>query len=67
MRYMFSGCENIKELDLSSLDTKNVNNMEGMFGEYTNEKNIDWSSFNILNPPEIKIYINNCKSLILKN
>ena len=35
MRYMFSGCENIKELDLSSFNTKNVKNMEGMFGNYS--------------------------------
>ena len=29
--FMFSNCQNITNLDLSSFDTKNVTNMSGMF------------------------------------
>ena len=34
MKNMFSGCTELKYLDLSSFNTKNVTNMSGRFGEF---------------------------------
>ena len=31
MKYMFSGCSSLKELNLSNFNTNNVTNMFGMF------------------------------------
>ena len=60
---MFSGCENIKGLFLSSFDTKNVKNMEEIIEEFiSNLKSLDLSSFNFEKSHEKK-FIYNCQSL----
>jgi surface protein len=38
---MFAGCSNLINLNLSSFDTKNANNMEYMFGGCENLRYID--------------------------
>jgi surface protein len=42
---MFDGCSNIIDIDLSSLDTKNVKNMSHMFRECDNLSHINLSNF----------------------
>ena len=41
--YMFLGCTNLKKLDLSSFDTRNVTNMIGMFSNCRNLMGLDLS------------------------
>ena len=41
---MFSGCSNLRNLDLSSFNTKNVINMRGMFGECSKVLNYNYST-----------------------
>ena len=43
--YMFSDCKNITNIDLSSLDTKEVENMSNMFKNCTNLAIINFSEF----------------------
>ena len=65
MRYMFSGCINLKNLDLSKFNTKNVINMEGMFGQYNNISPLDLSSLELIeNIEEIQNYKTNIKKEI---
>ena len=45
MRGMFSGCENLKNVDVSGFETKHVKNMEFMFYECKNLKSLDVSRF----------------------
>ena len=47
--FLFYGCENIIEIDLSSLDTKYVTNIQDLFCRCSNLKNIDLSSFDTKN------------------
>ena len=48
MRNMFSGCCNLKNLNLLSFDTKKVTNMSFMFQNLGNkELNLDLSTFNV--------------------
>ena len=45
MSYMFCGCSNIINIDLSTFDTKNVTNMTYMFSSCYKLANLDLSSF----------------------
>ena len=45
MAYMFSNNKKLEEIDLSTFDTSNVNNMEGLFKNDENLKQIDISNF----------------------
>jgi surface protein len=45
MESMFFGCTDLKNLDLSNFDTKNVTNMSGMFEECTELKNLNLGNF----------------------
>ena len=49
MKYMFADCVNIKKLDLSKFNTKNVNNMNGMFLLNESLEELDLSSFDTSN------------------
>ena len=69
---MFSGCINLKNINLSSFNTENVINMEGMFGEYSNFSFLNLSSLELTKDIEelngfIKnqkiIYFDGCKNL----
>ena len=43
---MFQNCESLDNLDLSSFNTQNVNNMSYMFNNCKNITNLNLSSFN---------------------
>ena len=62
MKYMFSGCINLKNLDLSKFNTENVINMEGMFGVYNNLSSLDLSSLALIeNNEELDNFFKNIK------
>ena len=44
---MFDGCENVKDVDLSSFNTKNLESMKFMFSSCSNLENINLSNFDI--------------------
>ena len=46
MSYMFSGCSNLTNLDLSNLDTGNVTDMSSMFSNCSALTSLDLSNFN---------------------
>ena len=49
MKYMFSACNKLTSLDLSSFNTENVTDMYGMFYNCTGLTSLDVSSFNTAN------------------
>ena len=57
--YMFFGCSNIINIDLSVFDTKNVSDMSYMFYECNNLTNIDLISFDTRN-------VNNMRGMFFK-
>jgi surface protein len=60
--YMFYNCYNLIDVDLSSFNTRNVTNMEGMFS--CNElKNIDLSLINTENVTNMSSLFNFCVNL----
>ena len=61
--FMFSGCYNLINIDLSSFDTKNVSDMKFMFYNSYNLKNINLSSFNTQNVKNMKSMFSYCKNL----
>jgi len=60
----FRGCKNLKSLDLSSFDTKNVTNMYTMFGNCKSLKVLDLSSFNTKNVTNMAGMFGNCESIV---
>ena len=62
MTYMFSGCNNLSEIDLSSFTFENIVKMNDMFDECTNLKKIkvnkDWED-------KIKSENENIKNIII--
>ena len=63
MAYMFSYCESLTSLDLSSFDTRNVMYMEGMFYECSSLTSLDLSSFNTENVKSFKEMFFDCVGL----
>lgn len=63
MAYMFSGCESLKELDLSSFDTKNVKYMQDMFDGCFSLSKLDLSGFKTSNVVDMNGMFDRCKSL----
>jgi len=61
--YMFFGCSNLTNIDLSSFDTKNVNNMSAMFSNCSNLTNIDLSSFDTKNVNNMSHMFSWCSNL----
>ena len=67
---MFEGCTNLTNIDLSSFNTQNVTNMEGMFFNCSNLTNIDLSSFNTQKVTKMSGMFDGCynlKEIILNN
>lgn len=62
-RNMFSGCYNLKELDLSNFDTSNVENMNGMFEGCENLKELDLSNFDTSKVKDMSYMFNGCSAL----
>ena len=63
MNSMFSGCELLTELDLSSFNTSNVTNMNGMFLSCTGLQIVDVSSFDISNVTDMRMMFGSCREL----
>ena len=63
MNNMFSFCEKITNLDLSSFDTKNVSDMNSMFYNCNNITNLDLSSFDTKNVSSMNAMFYNCNKL----
>ena len=60
---MFYKCNNIKDIDLSSFDTKNVVNMSCMFSNCNKLKEIDLSSLNTENVTNMSAMFADCNNL----
>ena len=61
--FMFNGCSNLTNIDLSSFDTKNVTNMSFMFFGCSNLTNIDLSSFDTKNITDMSFMFSLCSKL----
>ena len=61
--FMFYGCSNLTNIDLSTFNTENVTNMMGMFAECSNLINLDLSSFNTKNVTDMYYMFYGCKNL----
>ena len=62
-RYMFYGCINLINIDLSNFNTQNVNNMAWMFGYCVNLTNINLTSFNTQNVKNMRGMFCRCEYL----
>ena len=60
---MFCDCTHLKNIDLSSLNTKNVIDMKNMFYGCSNLSNIDLSSFNTENVTNMHCMFYQCRNL----
>ena len=65
--YMFSDCESLNSIDLSSLNINNIKDMKYMFNNCKSLKPIDLSSLNINNSCDIRYMFNNYSSFQLKD
>lgn len=63
MQYMFSNCESLEALDLSTFNTENVTSMYGMFQSCTSLKSLNLSSFNTSKVKQMGYMFKNCESL----
>lgn len=63
MNYLFSGCNKLTNLDLSSFNTSNVTNMNYMFLSCKNLVSLNISSFNTSNVKEMKGMFEHCTNL----
>lgn len=64
MYYMFSGCENLTSLDVSTLDTSDVTNMREMFSICKKLTTIDISHFDMSKVTNIANMFQGCNNLI---
>ena len=65
--YMFCGCTNIANIDLSSFDSKYVGDMSCMFSGCSNLSNINLSSFESKNVINMRNIFSGCSNLISIN
>lgn len=63
MSYMFSGCEFLKQLNVSGLNTNNVTNMSRMFYECGGLTNLDVSNFNTSQVTNMERMFGGCSKL----
>ena len=61
--YMFYGCKNLTNLDLSNFNTQNVEDMSNMFSYCSSLTNLDLSNFNTQNVKNMSFMFSNCSSL----
>ena len=61
--HMFYGCKNIINIDLSSFNSKNINNMSFMFYDCINLEKINLSFFDTKNVTNMESMFNRCSSL----
>ena len=62
--YMFYGCTNITDIDLSTFDFQSTTNMNDMFNYCINVKEIKFSQFEIKNVINTSYMFNYCKNLL---
>ena len=62
--YMFYGCTNITDIDLSTFDFQSTTNMNDMFNYCINVKEIKFSQFEIKNVINTSFMFNYCKNLL---
>ena len=67
MACLFSGCKNLTELNLNSLDTSNVNNMLGMFENCTSITKLDLSALNTSKVSNMSFMFYRCSHLASLN
>ena len=67
MRQMFSDCESLTSLDLSSFNTANVEVMTGMFSNCESLTSLDLSSFNTASVVTMESMFSNCSGLTSLN
>lgn len=65
MRYMFSDCMDLIELDLSSVKTDNVKYMDGMFNGCKSLNVLDLSRFNTISVKKMAGLFDGCRNLRL--
>ena len=63
MLYMFCGCSNLTNLDLSHFDTSNVTTMNEMFASCSSLTSLDLSNFNTSNVTTMYSMFSNCTGL----
>lgn len=63
MSNMFTYCTNLKEIDLSSLNTGNVTDMSNMFGSCEELQSLDLSSFDTSNVVDMSSMFSGCRKL----
>ncbi|MBQ9335275.1 MAG: BspA family leucine-rich repeat surface protein [Alphaproteobacteria bacterium] len=63
MQGMFFGCQRLKKIDLSNVDTRSVTNMDNMFRGCINLKEINVSGFDTSNVKSMKGMFAYCQSL----
>ena len=63
MRFIFSNCSLLKELNLSNFNTNNVTTMSGMFNMCSSLKKLNLSNFNTNNVTSMFGMFNRCSSL----
>ena len=61
--YLFYGCNNLTNLDLSKFNTQNVTDMSNMFYGCDSLTNLNLSNFNTQNVTNMDNMFNDCKSL----
>ena len=61
--FMFYGCSNLLNIDLSSFNTRNATNMSYMFAGCSNAMNIDLTSFNTENVTNMSFMFGGCFNL----
>ncbi len=67
MSSMFSGCENLTSLDVSTFDTKNVTNMSYIFADCGSLTNINVSNFDTSNVTNMRAMFIGCSEITSLN
>lgn len=67
MQYMFSNCESLEALDLSTFNTENVTNISNMFYYCKSLKSLNLSSFNTSKVNYMGSMFHDCESLTALN
>ena len=63
LKYIFSGCENIKEIDLSEFDFSNILNMDSMFKLCINLEKINFGNIDTSKVEDMLSLFYNCSKL----
>ena len=63
MSYMFNGCLNLVELDVTHFNTAKVTNMNGMFNDCSNLTELDVTNFNTANVTNMDYMFSSCQAL----